>query len=163
MNSIYTKSVLYAYPHIDELCEQIDELSEKQALASMTDTSPAFFQCQKLVMLIFEKQTFIELKEKTKRALKGLSQDELDCLDYKYFKQKPKDYFLNFDTKSRTYFRKQNRLLSKVSDRLERVGVTDEWFNENCMPTDFFRDMVETVIESQEFTKKTTNKEVCYS
>ncbi len=153
MNVIYAKATLYAYPHIEDLKEQIDELSEKQMRGSMTDPSPAFIQCEKLVMLQFEKQTLTELKEMASVALKNLTEEELDLLDYKYFRLKPKEYFKEIDTQSRGYFRKQNRLIEKIALRLERAGVTDDWFDENCMTTQFFKDMVDTVKEYQEMHK----------
>ncbi len=162
MKRIYAKAVLYAYPHIDELIEQIDELKIKDALSSINDVSPAFTQCEKLVNLVFQEQTLAELKEMTARALEKFSQDEMDCLDYKYFKVKPKSYYACFDAKSRAYFRKQNRLILKVADKLERAGVTDEWFDFNCMSTYFFRDLVETVEEYEQMSYK-NKRDVVYS
>ncbi len=154
MNLIYAKAVLYAYPHLDEIKEQTKELSYKQAISSMTDTSPAFSQCERLVYFAFQSQTLDELKEMTEKALSKLTPFELDLLDYKYFKIKPKAYYENFDCKSRTYFRKQVSLIKKVAEKLEKYGVTDAWFDDNCMCTYFFRDMVETVIEYQEISIK---------
>ena len=50
MNVYYAKSVLYAYPHIEQITEQIDELVERKALSSMTDYSPCEEIAQKIIL-----------------------------------------------------------------------------------------------------------------
>ena len=40
-------------------------------------------------------------------VLEKLNQYELDCLEYKYFKRKSKEYFIGFDFVSRSYFRRR--------------------------------------------------------
>jgi hypothetical protein len=107
MNVYYAKSVLYAYPHIEQITEQIDELVERKALSSMTDYSPCEEIPGKIIEFTEKKKTFIKLYTITEKVLKRFKLDELDCLDYKYFKQKPKEYYKDFDAVSRGYFRKQ--------------------------------------------------------
>jgi len=71
MNVLYAKSVLYAYPCLDKICEQIDELVEKRLISSMYDFSPAEEQCIKIVNYGFQKQTLLELKQAVIRELKS--------------------------------------------------------------------------------------------
>ncbi len=151
MDKIYTKTILYAYAHLDKVVEQIDELVLKNALSSMTDYSPALNQCERIVDLSMQKETIITLKEKVKKAIGVLSLLELDHLDYKYFKVNPKSYYKNFDSSSRAYFRRQVSLLRKVGLRLEKVGISDSWFIENCLIMNFFVELVRRV---KEYEKK---------
>ena len=148
MNIYYTKTALYAYPHIESLMGQIDDLVLSKALYSMGDYSPCEEQCQKIVKLTGQKVALIELQQMIDKALSILSDYELDCLDYKYFKIQPKEYFdsIGFDYESRKYFRKQNSLVKKVAIKLEKVGMTDEWFVKKCLDTDFFNELLKRVI-----------------
>lgn len=149
MNVYYAKSVLYAYPHIEQITEQIDELVERKALSSMTDYSPCEEIANKIIEFTEQKQTFIELHVIVSKALRRLTEDELDCLDYKYFKQKPKEYYKDFDASSRAYFRKQVRVAKKFAKLMENRGATDGWFEKYCMCMDFFKEMYKRVIEHE--------------
>lgn len=150
----YAKTALYAYPNIEEVAEQIDELVERKALASMRDCSPALEQCEKIVDFTIQKSILFALKIMVEEVLSKLTLSEMDCLEYKYFKRKPKEYFFGFDAESRGYFRRQIKLAEKISDRLEKVGVTDEWFEQNCLQMDFFNELLKRVIEHEESVKK---------
>ncbi len=154
----YAKTVLYAYPNIMEVAEQIDELVERRALASMSDCSPALEQCEKVVEFTYQKSVLFALKIMVEEVLERLSDIEIDCLEYKYFKRKPKDYFFGFDAESRGYFRRQIKLAEKIADRLDRVGVTDEWFEQNCLQMDFFKELLKRVLQHEESVKRVDKK-----
>ena len=158
MNIYYTKCALYAYPNITAVMEQIDELVERRALASMNDFSPCVEQCEKIIALTNQKDVLIELKIMTDKVLEKINDYQKDCLDYKYFKQKPKEYFVGFDTVSRGYFRRQIRLVERVSELFEKVGATDKWFEENCLEMDFFRELLRRIKLHEQKVKKGANK-----
>ena len=150
----YTKTVLYAYANIETVKEQIDDFVERKALSSISDYSPCIEQCEKMLNFTAQKIALIELKEMTEKALNKLSNFELDCLDYKYFKQKPKEYFIGFDWASRNYFRRQVLIAKKLSALFDKVGLTDEWFEKNCLNTNFFIELLKRV----EIYEKQSNK-----
>ncbi len=149
MNIYYTKTVLYAYGNIEAVKEQIDDFVERKALSSMSDYTPCIEQCESILNYTAQKLILIELKELVGGVLKKLSSYELDCLDYKYFKQKPKEYYSGFDCESRGYFRRQVSLVKKLGTCFENVGLTDEWFKKNCLTTNFFKELLKRV-ENQE-------------
>ncbi len=149
MNIYYTKTVLYAYANIEAVKEQIDDFVERKALSSMSDYTPCIEQCESILNYTAQKIALIELKELTERVLSKLSPYELDCLDYKYFKKKPKEYYMDFDCESRGYFRRQVSLVKKVGEAFESIGVTDEWFKKNLLTTNFFKELLKRV-EAQE-------------
>ena len=154
MNMYYAKSVLYAYPNIEGIMEQIDELVEKKALASMTDFTPALWQYERIISYTEQKDMLIRLKLTVDGVLTKFSEDETDCFDYKYFKLKPKEYYENFDSTSRAYFRKQIKLAKLFAKRLENAGIDDVWFENNCLQTDFFKELLKRVIEHEKLSKK---------
>ena len=145
MKDNYTRTILYAYANIDAVKEQIDDLVERRALSSMTDFSPCIEQCEKMLEYTAQKVALIELKGFVDRVLKKRSAYEMDCLEYKYFKRKPKEYFIGFDYESRSYFRKQVRLIKKLGEGFEGVGLTDSWFEKNCLNTTFFKELLRRV------------------
>ena len=145
MNIYYAKTVLYAYANIEAVKEQIDNFVERKALSSMSDYTPCIEQCESILNYTAQKVALIELKELVEMVLKKLSGYELDCLDYKYFKQKPKEYFKDFDCESRSYFRRQVSLVKKIAESFENVGLTDEWFKKNCLNTNFFKELLKRV------------------
>ena len=149
MNKYYAKTALYAYPNLEAVAEQIDELVERRAIISMNNYSPAVEQCEKVVDLTYQKDVLFALKLHIEYALEKLNQEELDCLEYKYFKRKPKEYFIDFDAESRSYFRRQNKLADKISKSLERGGATDKWFEEHCLSMEFFSELLKRVIERE--------------
>ena len=105
-----------------------------------------------------QKVALIELKEFVDRALKKLSDYEIDCLEYKYFKKKPKEYFIGFDYESRGYFRKQVSLIKKLSEYFEGIGLTDAWFEKNCLSTNFFKELLRRVETYEKQNNKNKKK-----
>ena len=154
MNIYYAKTVLYAYANVDAVAEQIDELVEKKALSSMSDFSPCEEQCEKIILLTYNKDVLFELKRFAEKALISFSEEEIKCLDYKYFKRLPKESFIGFDYKSRNYFRRQVRLAEKFAKRLEKLGADDKWFEDSCMQIEFLREMYKRVIDSEVKNRK---------
>lgn len=154
MKTLYAKCILYAYPNLEILMDQIDALVEKKALGSMDDYTPCLAQCEKVISLIEQKKVLILLKIVCDKILDKFSLEQKDLLDYKYFKQKPKEYYADFDCVSRGYFRRQIRVANEFSSRLEKSGLTDEWFEENCLVNDFFFELCKRIKQREEKQSK---------
>ena len=158
MNKYYTKVILYAYASFDAVLEQIDNLVEKKTLGSFSDFSPALKQCEKVAELFWQKDVIIYLKEIAEKALKKYSESDLLYFDYKYFKQKGKECFVGFDYTSRAYFRKQNALVKSFSEKLEKSGINDEYFEEYVLKIEFFKEMLKRVYELEKMCFKNKPK-----
>lgn len=154
MKNTYCKCMLYAYPHVDKLLEQLDTLAEKKALASMDDYSPCIEQCESILAITAQKDVLIELKIKTDKILSGFTSREKDLLDYKYFKQNPKEYYSDFDASSRAYFRSQERILKKACFSFELEGLNDDWFEKECLKNNFFVGLLSGVCQREEKLKE---------
>lgn len=159
MKENYSKCLLYTYPNVSQLLEQIDTLVEKKALSSMDNFTPCLEQCEEIINLTAQKDVLIELSIKVKEILDKLSPYELDCLEYKYFRRKPKEYFKDFDSQSRQYFRAQNKIIYSISIKMEKSGLTDEWFTKNCLKNSFFKEMLKRVEEQEIISKKNVKKQ----
>ena len=90
MNKLYAKTVLYLYPCIDKVTEQIDELLLKKALSSGSDFSPCISQCEKMVELGVHNARLIELKAEVKKILCDFTEEENAIFGYRYFHEKKK-------------------------------------------------------------------------
>lgn len=150
MEILYSRSILYAYGCLDALIEQIDELVVKKALGSMDNFKPCLSQCESIINLTEQKDKIIELKITCDKILHKFSSQEIDCLDYKYFKKKPKEYYSEFDFYSRAYFRRQIRLAKKFATLLEKEGFTDQIFEKEYLQIDFFKELFKRVKRQEE-------------
>lgn len=149
MNIYYAKTLLYAYKSLTVVAEQIDELAEKRALSSMRDFSPALSQCEKIVDLTFQKDVLFAVKLIIKEVFDKFSEEDMKYFHYKYLKDKPASYFEGFDASTRKYFRTQIRLAKKFAEKMEKNGVTDYWFENNCLKIEFFRELLKRVVERE--------------
>ena len=158
MNIIYAKTILQIYGVANSVIEQLDELAERKALASMVDFSPCLEQCYKILEFTRQKDLLLRIKELVSKILCKLTNYDLDCLDYKYFKKKPKSYYKDFDFTSRKYFRTQVSLIEKVAKSLEKVGFNDSWFEQECLSVELFKEMFRRVKEKEQLSKKNKSK-----
>ena len=159
MKVIYTKAVLYAYTSIEAVKREIDDFVERRALASMNDYSPCDEQCEIIIEHMVQKVILTQLKSKIKAVLASLTKEELELLDYKYLKIRKKECFENIDTSKRSYYRKQLNLIKKVSRRCDKVLLTDEWFEKNCLKINAIKWMVKRVERKEEGEKRGKNKD----
>lgn len=141
MKKTYAKIILYSYPCCDSLTEQIDELVEKRALSSMYDFSPCEEQCLKILELTDQKRRIIKLKSVINKLLGKFSEKDLILLDYRYFKKMPAACYVGVDFFGRKYFRRQDALITRFCNLLEKAGLTDSVFEEKYLSIEFFREM----------------------
>ena len=170
MKEIYIKAMLYAYPHVGEVCDQLDEVVLSKALSSMSNIAPCEEQCQKILALTEQKLTVMEVKEYVDKVISKLTEHQKMSLEYKYFKRRPKEYYKDFDFTSRNFYRNQPKIIAKINKILTQMGVDDIYFESKCLPINFFNLMVEKVryLERLHKAKAEEDKEqkekvVCYS
>lgn len=149
MKAIYTKTVLYAYTRIEAVKRQIDDYVERKALASMNDHSPCDEQCERIIKHMAQKVILTQLKSKLNVVLACITDEEMDLLDFKYFRKRSKSYYEHMNTTGRSYYRKQSNLLKKISRLCGKSFLTDQWFEENCLKINFIRRIIKMVERSE--------------
>ncbi len=154
----YIKSILYAYPSLTDIIDNIDEVVYKKALASFSDTSPCIEQAERIMGLTNQKDLLIDLKIKVDEVLAKFSKEELLYFEYKYFKRLKKEAFYNFDTSSRRYFRQQIRLFNLLKKRFLALKMDEKWFNDNYLQIDFMRELLRRVKSKEEKEANETSK-----
>ena len=160
MDILYAKTVLYSYPVLDNLAEQIDESVEKRALNSYRDFSPCYTQCEKIIDLMNAKTLIMELKASVDGVIGKFTDYEIKFFEYKYFKNRDKEYFKDFDAASRKYFRRQNSLAKRFAVLLEKSGIDDAKFSGDYLSMDFFREMYKRVAEREKSVKAAKSADV---
>ncbi len=155
---LYAKVLLYVYPHLDALIESMDEHILKKALNSFKDYSPAISQAEKVIDFMMQKQVFLNLKGILDGALQKFSSEDLIYFEYKYFKRKKPEFFVGFDFASRAYFRKQNKLIERFCELLNRAGLTKEWYDENCADINFIREVSKKALQIEQVSFKNKPK-----
>ncbi len=158
MKTCYAKTVLYVYSRIEGILDSIDQVVEDRALSAFGDFSPCLEQAEKIIALTEQKDVLIDLKLLVDKIIKKFSDYERDCLDYKYFKLKPKTFYENFDFTSRMYFRAQEKLVKKFSKEIEESGLDDKAFEEKYLKIPFLMRLYKSVIEREKLSIKNKSK-----
>lgn len=164
MNNYYAKTALYVYPSIEKLISQIDGLVEKRAYASMEMFIPCEEICDYIIGLTEQKKKWLRLYLVIKDLLKSFSKEEIEYIDYKYFRKR------SFETKglsefyaSRNYYRKQKRIVNECAKILEEKGYNEEWFIREYMDIPFFKEAYRRTLKRDEMIQErylTTGKPV---
>lgn len=158
MNKLYTKTLLYAYPKLTKIVTEIDEVIDRILLTSMENYKPCIDLCEKIMAYKLQKQKIIEIKKMIERALTKLNSKQMDFLDYKYFRLKPKSYHAEYDRTSRAYFRQQIEVIKKTSERFEMVGLNSDFFEKECLTIRLFSILLALVIENEKKCRKNKTK-----
>jgi hypothetical protein len=154
MNLYYAKTILYAYPNIDSLTEQIDQVVESKALGSIMDFRPCLEQCYSILDLTYYKDCLFSLKLQVEKLLSKLREKDLELIEYKYFRNKKREDLIYANINSRGYYRRQALVIEKVAVLLESVGVDDTFFEKNYLTNSFFKQLLKRTIEHEKSYEK---------
>ena len=130
MNTDLTKAVLYVYPMMKKLAEATRVGARNKALLSYRSKCGAMHDLEAVAEEILLARRLDELKEILDALLARLNREELFLLEYRYFRRKRvlEKYDKTLNCSERNYFRKQERLLKKLSAWLLARGMTEEYF-----------------------------------
>lgn len=126
--TVYAEAALFAYPNLKQKLEDVSEAIINKAFGSSNNIKDPMVQCTEVVTLQMTKDAIKELYRKLRSVFKSFTDEELDILTYRYFKGTPCARTTEVLSRNRNYFRQQTRLLDKFCARLNKVGLTDEWF-----------------------------------
>lgn len=140
----YAKILLSAYPYLDGVIKQEGENYLRRCYNSAYFFSPTDDFCSKLISLYQDREKLIVLKNKLDVLFSRLSDEERDLLRFKFAGRMPEKKF-SFST--RTYFRKQIKLLKKVEEYLNYLNITEEVFKKEYSKMEYFKVLGECVPE----------------
>lgn len=136
----YGKVLLYSYPKLTKLKTQLKSLAMDKAIASFYSE----YDCERIakdIIRLHDAENIIgETKEKMDKALGKFTKEEIEYFEHRYFKTQVVEK-LKPKSDDRQYFRIQRKLFLKFMAYLERAGLTEEWFDKNCLKLRYFSDM----------------------
>ena len=157
----FEKVLLYSFPHLKNIIGDMDKLVCQKAYSSFSNNVSCLDLSEKIIKIIDRKDRLIDLKMKLDEIFKGFTQEEMLLLEQKYFKRKI--YIKKLTEKIsikyslRTYFRKQNRLLEKLSKSLRNTGMSESWFLDKYGDIDWFNCLY-TRLKNDEKNKTSKNQ-----
>ncbi len=127
----YVKVLLYAYPKLEKLAEASDRAVENKAMLSFKRRESTLTIAEEIVEEIAYARLLRAVKGEIDLLLSCCNVQEILLLEYKYFRRKKRLLALSevdLGCSERNYFRKQNALIKKMTERFMRLGWTEEWF-----------------------------------
>ena len=130
MNTDLTKALLYVYPMMKNLAEASRVGARNKALLSYRSKLGAMRDLEAVAEELLLAERLEELSDLLDGLLKRLSREELFLLEYRYFRRKKvlKEFGEELACSERSYFRKQGRLLRKITAHLLARGITEKYF-----------------------------------
>lgn len=152
----FVKVLLYTYPHLESIIGDIDKLVCLKAYTSFGTSCER--AAEKIIDTIDKKRRLLNLKVVLDDLILKLNDEEKWLLEHKYFRRRKfiKKYLgcTTVTFSERTYFRKQNRLLSKLSWLLSLKGMSEEWFLDNYSDIDWFSSFYKRIKSEQKTAQK---------
>ena len=138
----YQELILFLYPRLGRAAEDIGEVVEAKALASVSGRECAERCAERLLAYLHMRDCFLTVKAAVEEVAAALTEEERYLLEYKYFRRKPnlEGEFAGTGLRCslRTYYRKQERLARRVNALFLRAGLTEAWFAANLAGLPFF-------------------------
>lgn len=143
------KTALYAYPQLGRIGRDYEEHIKNKALLSYGSRMSTEKLTEYLAEEIVRRQNADRLKNLLERVLLKLSEEEKTLLDVRYFGKadRVRRLFaawraglckLPFKPWSeRNYYRKQARLLKKITGLLKVEGLDEKTFDEGCLDIEY--------------------------
>lgn len=128
----YQAVLLYVYPKLERLEENIGQLVEAKARASYAGKESTEACAKKMIEYLYVKDCFAWVRASLNEVLASLTKEERYLLEYKYFRRKKmlEGEFAGMccPFAERTYYRRQRKLADKLNGELIRRGMDEAWF-----------------------------------
>ena len=137
MNTDLTKAILYVYPMMQKLAEATRVGARNKAILSYRSKLGTMRDVEAVADELLLANRLDELKEVVDSLLQRLSTEERFLLEYRYFRRKKvlAEFGEELACSERNYFRKQEKLLQKMTALLGANSMTEEYLLEafeNC-------------------------------
>ena len=138
----YQEVILFLYPRLERAAEDIAQIVEAGALASVSGKESAERCAGRLLGYLQTRECFLAVRDAVDGMRAQLSEEERFLLEYKYFRRKGvlqgEFRSMDLDCSLRTYYRKQDRLARRMNALFLRAGLTETWFAETLGGLPFF-------------------------
>lgn len=128
----YQQILLYIYPKLERFIDDIQSFINYKAVHSYHIQLKVEKSIDKMLDVLEQKRKLILAKELLTKVFEEFSDEEKFILEYKFFRRKEVlfEKYKNFVLKcsSRTYYRKQKRVESKVHALFMQNAIDEKWF-----------------------------------
>ena len=149
----YIKAVLYGYPTLLKAGEEYGTHIRNRAILSYKSRLGAEELAEYLAEEILRKKRLEWLRYTIEKVLDKLDEEERELVEIRYFGKRKKLGALLSQrnaAEARRYFRRQQRLLQKLSGMLRVAGVTEDLFVKEYAPLEEFRKIWKFVQEGKD-------------
>lgn len=143
----YAKTILSAYPLLDNVITQIEKLIRNKARNSFYLYDNTMQIVEQLLRLGEIAKMLYGLKMIVEETLLSLTPEERELISFKYFGIEPENE--NFEHVSRNYFRKQVKALNSFSGKLSENGYDENWFKEKYLKIAFIAGIYNKVLKEE--------------
>ena len=140
----YAKTILSSYNQISGIITQIENVIQRRAKNSFYLRCDTTQLANELLSLGEIRKDLIELECIADDILSKIKPEDKTLILYKYMGVVPEDE--NFDHTSRNYFRKQIKALNNFKGQLEKIGVTETWFENKYLKIAFIKNVHKKII-----------------
>lgn len=131
----YQQILLYIYPKLGRFITDIQSFINYRAVHSYHIQLKVEKSILTMLEVLERKQKLILAQEMLTNLFTQFSQEEQFLIEYKYFRRREvlSGKYKNFvlDCSSRTYYRKQKRIETKINALFMQNGLDENWFFEN--------------------------------
>ena len=165
----YAKLILYAYPLLKTVEKDYEEHIGNKALLSYGSKMATEKLTEYLAEEIVRRQNVLRLKAVLDKIIFALSEEEKTLLDVRYFGkvERVRRQFAAWKAglctlafkpwSERTYYRKQTRLLKKITSQVKQAGIDEKCFDEEYLPIEYIAMLYQYLALGKEVT--TSQKE----
>lgn len=151
--NIWARTLLISYKYLEQLCNTIDRMVEKQATSSYynfgnyVQNSDILIVSKRLYKLMNKKVDYINIKVIVDKALKEMPKRKAKYLILRHIQNMSIPDIANvFNISERTFFRKFNSVLDEFSNVLQKIGYTAERLDA-MFANDYFIDSIYTSVQ----------------
>ena len=145
------KTAISSYGKLTRVTQSMSKLIKEVALKSFYDLRPCEDQAEKICALIEKRNLAIDFKQRVRRALRSLSEQDFKAVAIEYGNGKKNiDLFCS----DRTYYRMLKTALAHFTVALKRQGITDETLEEYADKIYILEIEKNNIREKEELTAK---------
>ena len=156
------KTALYAYPQLDRIVCDYQEHIKNRAYLSYGSKVATERLAEELALEIVRRESAQALKGRIEKVVASLSEEEKMLLDARYFGKIDRIRRLFAAQKAglcklpckpwseRTYYRKQSKLLKKITGALHASGLTEQVFDEEYLEIDYVAMLYQYLVAGKE-------------
>lgn len=127
----YQAAMLFVYPKLERLIEDIGQMIEAKAVASCLGRERPEDCIETILRYMRARDCFTVCKAAVDEMLAELDRSEQYLLEYKYFRRRKRlEEYADVDLSccERSYYRLQQRLEAKLNAWFMRAGYSEQWF-----------------------------------